>query len=82
MNQTLMPLFRVVTGMDVKWLRQNTQEESVVIKRECRYKHSAPSRQTDNAEKHFLCFVISPIKSAKRDLIKQMFRNCKDLTLK
>jgi hypothetical protein len=82
MNQTLTPLLMVVTGMDVKWRSQIAQEDSVTIKRECRYKHSAPGRQIENAEKHFLCFVISPNKSAKRDLIKQLFRNYKDPTLK
>jgi hypothetical protein len=49
MNQTLTPLLMVVTGMDVKGLGQIAQEDSVIIKREYRYKHSAPSRQTENA---------------------------------
>lgn len=44
----------VVTGMGVKWLRQNAQEDSAVIKTEHTFNHSEPSRKIDYVEKHVL----------------------------
>lgn len=44
----------VVTGMGVKWLRQNAQEDSAVIKTEHTFNHSEPSRKLYYVEKHVL----------------------------
>jgi hypothetical protein len=44
----------VVTGMGVKWLGQNVQEDSVLIQMEHTLNHSKPSSWTDYVEKHVL----------------------------